>query len=118
MNDLTLLENPREYYRVQALFQCIGVLIRSVCSLQLSIIPRVKGDSRLSPSFGKVMFSCSCFKTGNIYYEAVAHITLEHTLVSLIDFMDRDHLYIGQHAMLRTEIEHFLGLPNTSNERP
>jgi hypothetical protein len=49
--------------------------------------------------------------------EAVFYIGLEHSLISLIDLLDRDDLYVGSDVMLAAKVEHFLRLGYTANLR-
>src|ERR1700689_2485630 len=51
----------------------------------------------------------------HINHKPVLHITLEQTLVSLINLLNLDHLNVGGEAMIGAEIEHFLGLLNTAD---
>src|ERR1039458_10250823 len=49
--------------------------------------------------------------------EAVLHIRLEQSLVSLVDLLDRNNFDIGGNVVLSTEIEHLLGFGYTADRR-
>jgi hypothetical protein len=57
------------------------------------------------------------FERSHINGEAVFYIGLEHSLISLIDFLDRDDLYVGCYVMFAAKVKHFLCFGNTSNKR-
>src|SRR3712207_4546806 len=57
------------------------------------------------------------FQRSHINGEAVFYIGLEHSLINLIDFLDRDDLYVGCYVMFAAKVKHFLCFDNTSNKR-
>ena len=54
---------------------------------------------------------------GAIDHEAVLDVALEHALVGCVDLLDRDHLDVGDDAVLGAEVEHLLGLRDAADER-
>ncbi len=53
----------------------------------------------------------------HINHKAVFHIAFQQPFIRLIDILNLDHFDIGSDAVLATEIEHFLGLGDTADER-
>src|ERR1700736_1006824 len=49
--------------------------------------------------------------------EAVLHVRLEQSLVSLVDFLDRNDFDIGRDVMLAAKIEHLLGFGDATDGR-
>jgi hypothetical protein len=47
--------------------------------------------------------------------EAVLHISLEQSLVSFVDLLDRDDFDIGGDVVLPAEVEHLLGFDDTAD---
>src|SRR4030095_10087023 len=47
--------------------------------------------------------------------EAVFHVTLEQSLVGLVDLLSPDHFHVRGDIALGAEIEHLLGLAGTAN---
>jgi hypothetical protein len=84
---------------------------------------------RLNPAFPASRRVCSVvsparrlpalflLQRGHVDGETVLHIRLQQALVGLVDPLDRDHLHIGDDAVLAAEVEHLLGLGDAADQR-
>jgi hypothetical protein len=65
----------------------------------------------------KPLYRLLRFKRSHINGEAILHIGLEQSVISLVDLLDGDDFYIGGDVMFATKVEHFLCLGNASDGR-
>src|SRR5262245_15209735 len=57
------------------------------------------------------------FQTREVDHETIAHVVLEHALVSNVDLLIGNHLDIGGDIVLGAEVEHLLGLADAADQR-
>src|SRR6267378_4450841 len=57
----------------------------------------------------------SKLERGQIDHEAVAYVALQHPLVSFVYFLDGNDFDVGGMVVLAAEVEHFLGLPDSTD---
>src|SRR5947208_14534683 len=57
------------------------------------------------------------FERCHVDRETVLHIGLEQSLISFIDFLDRNHFHISSDVMLAAKIEHLLRFGDTADHR-
>lgn len=69
---------------------------------------RARGEPEPAPSG---------LQRGHVDHEAILHIANDHPLIGLVDVADIEHLDIAADAMLGAEIQHFLSLGDTANQR-
>jgi hypothetical protein len=57
----------------------------------------------------------SVLQRGVVDDEAILHVAALHPVIGRIDLLDRDQLDIGDHALLRAEVEHLLRFGNAAD---
>ena len=57
------------------------------------------------------------FQRSHVNYKAILHIAFQQALISRINILHIDQLYICSNIMLPAEIQHFLGFRNAADHR-
>ena len=63
----------------------------------------------------KPLYRLLRFKRSHINGEAILHIGLEQSVISLVDLLDGDDFYIGGDVMFATKVEHLLRFRDAAN---
>ena len=61
--------------------------------------------------------SIHLFQRTHINHEPIPHIALQHALVRLVNFLDRNHLNVAPDVVLAAKIEHLLSFADSPNLR-
>src|SRR6202035_1251826 len=54
---------------------------------------------------------------GHVDHEAVFYVCLQESVVSFIDFLDRDDFHVRSNVVCTAEVEHLLSLGDAANGR-
>ena len=83
--------------------------------MKAAVVLRISGKCEVREVLTPELPPCRLprFERSHINGEAVFYIGLEHSLISLIDLLDRDDLYVGMQFVLGTEM-HLINKKNDS----
>src|SRR5262245_3201649 len=88
---------------------------RNFCA---SMCFEMKNGAAREPSDAACRREASAAQRSHIDYETVTHITAQHTLVRLIDVLNRNGFDIGNHLVLRAEVQHLLRFGDAADAGP
>ncbi len=104
--DVALVESIRK--ASVAGFDSSTDFIQVACHVTFPFSEHPPQAGRRKSSEREVLWSLP--ERSDIDYKTISNVARQHTLESLVHLLDRNHLHVGGDAVLRTEIQHLLGL--------